>query len=111
MEVTGRFRHLHKYTRFAEPNDRLHQVASKEAEAAELLDKIGFNDNNAPIDCNEVLNGAHLGTVILARFEDRAGILSTLDGMLEGSGKATFGASPDMLTTLDYAITSIAANR
>ena len=111
VEVTGRFRNLHRYTSFAEPNDRLHQAESKEAEATELLNQIGFNNNNAPIDHNEVLSGARLGTVVLTRFEDRGGILATYDRVPEGFGRATFGASPDMLMTLDYAIMSIVADR
>ena len=113
LEVTIRFKWIRQYTKYAEPSNsnRLHRVASKEEEAAKLLDKAGVDENDLPIGQDAVLSGLRVGTVILTEFGCRAGVLRAYDRLLEESGEATFGASPDMVTQLDYAIVSIAANR
>ena len=55
---------------YAEPSNsnRLHRVASKDEEAAELLDKAGVDENDLPIGQDAVLSGPRVGTVGLTEF-------------------------------------------
>lgn len=60
--------------------------------------------DDIPRDARRVLNGTPLGVVECIRLEPKAGILA---GYVQGqqlAEKATFGATKDMLTSLDYAI-------
>ena len=104
LEVSGRFERLRRYTKYAVPGDKLHCVLNKENEAADILRMIGENPDDLTRDAGCILSGSPLGAVECIRLEYKAGILAEYDQALRSAGKATHGATPDMVTSLDYAI-------
>ena len=73
-------------------------------EAADILRMIGDYPDDFTRDAGCVLSGTPPGAVECIRLEYKAGIFAEYGQALRSAGKATHGATPDTVTSLDYAI-------